>query len=165
MLRYCTRCEKEYDFPPRAVTGPKPLICPMCQHEIDKNSRRPAAAENNKPEEAVGSVFGGFLRLAYLFYVILAVIGIIGYFVHVDAMLYIPAVITVICYILQLITGTTAFTGGIIFVPLGAVAGYFLLGMQGICLGILGVFLIRHIIRDLFFELIFKLIGLGNKEC
>ncbi len=162
MVRYCTICREDYEFEPRAFTGTADLICPKCGNVIPKNSRHPMT-ENEKSAEAVGGAYLGILRIAYLFYLVLAVIGVIGYVIHSNPTLYVVTAVAVVCYLLQFITGTTPFRTGIIFLPIGGIAGYLILhSLPGVCMGILIVFLIRHIIRDLFFTLIRRLIEAGS---
>lgn len=162
MLRYCTNCRQDFDFAPRDITGPDDLICPKCGSIIGKNSRHPVSKENEKIEENVGNAIASIWNIAYMFYVTLSIIGIVGYFFS-DKIFYLMVAITVAAYILQLITGTTTFTEGIIFLPIGAAIGYFVIGsIKGACLGILVVFLIRHILRDILWNLVNWLIRWGR---
>lgn len=164
MKRFCTNCQKEYEFDPVAVAGKEPLICPGCGMEVNKNSRLPGKSGNFQTEEKIGKIYYGFLRMAYLFYMILAVIGITGYLIHVDILLYVTTAVSLVVFLLQLITGTLTFPYGLILLPAGGVAGLFLLhGIPGICVGIQVVFLIRHLYREVIFRIIGWFISLGNK--
>jgi len=165
MRRYCVNCREEYEFDPRAITGEGNLICPDCGGIIPKDSRRPSTVNNDAMEAGIGNAVSEVFHIAYIFYVTLAVIGIISYFAKWDTVLYVVSGIAIASYLIQLITGTTAFTWGVILLPLGAALGYFALhgGIRGVCLGILAVFLIRHVIRDLLWTLVGKIIGLGNR--
>jgi len=157
MLKYCKNCDKEIDFPASEVTAAKPLICPECGQEIPKYSRSPrhdSSASNN--DEAIGNAFAVIMHIAYIFYIVLAVIGAIGFFTGAYGLLYVTAGISVGVFILQAITQTTTFPLGMILVPLGAVLGYFLLkGIPGACLGIHIVFAARHLVRDVLYRLVF----------
>jgi len=164
MLRYCINCKEDFDFAPTAVSGKADLICPKCQCIIPKNSRKPVNNDVPTAEDTLGGAFAGLLHIAYMFYITLSIIGIIAFFLKSDLLLYTCTLIALIAYIIQFLTGTTAFTLGIAFIPAGAIAGYLILqSPQGAALGILIVFCIRHLIRDFFFYLIEKLISLGNK--
>ena len=164
MLRYCENCKKDFEFAPLAVSGRNDLICPECGGVIGKNSRNPANKINSdKTEEAIGNTFARLLHMSYIFYMVMGLLGIIGFISGVDKLLYIATGISIGAFIIQFLTGTLIFTSGIIFLPLGAVAGYiYFKSIEGACLGIHLVFLIRHIIRDIFFALIFKLIRMSS---
>lgn len=157
MLRYCTYCKKEYDFDPLAVSGRDDLICPECGNIIDKESRDPSGKEMaERTEETVGQIYARLLRLSYIFYLTLGIIGIIGFVSGIYPILYAASAISLIAYVLQFITGTLRFRSGLIFLPLGAVIGYLYFGTpEGACLGVHIIFLIRHLIRDIFFRLLF----------
>ena len=160
MLRYCVNCKKEFDFEPLAVSGREDLICPECGNIIDKNSRDPAAKERAEQEEdKMGMTFAKLMHLSYLFYMTMGLIGAACYFLRVYPLLFIVTIISLAAYIIQLISGTVTFASGMILLPAGAIAGYiFLGGIPGACLGIHLVFLIRHLIRDIIFRLIFAFI-------
>jgi len=164
MLRYCTNCEKDYDFSPTAVSGTKPLICPECGQLINKNSRHPVNREElEHSEEQIGNFFLNVFRFAYIFYLCFAIVGVVAFIFSHTKLLYIVTAISLIAFLLQMITGTLRFRSGIIFLPAGAVLGYlFFKNIQGALLGINIVFIIRHLIRDIFYEIIIKLIILGN---
>ncbi len=164
MLRYCENCKKDFEFAPLAVSGRNDLICPECGGVIGKNSRNPANKINSdKTEEAIGNTFAGLLHMSYIFYMVMGLLGIIGFVSGTDKLLYIATGISIGAFIIQFLTGTLIFTSGIIFLPLGAAAGYiYFKSIEGACLGIHLVFLIRHIIRDIFFAIIFKLIRMSS---
>ncbi len=164
MLRYCENCKKDFEFAPLAVSGRDDLICPECGGIIGKNSRNPANKINSdKTEEAIGNTFARLLHMSYIFYMVMGLLGIIGFIFGVDKLLYIATGISIGAFIIQFMTGTLIFTSGIIFLPLGAAAGFiYFKTIEGACLGVHLVFLIRHIIRDIFFALIFKLIRMSS---
>lgn len=162
MLRYCTYCKKEFDFPPMAVSGKEILICPECGKVIDKNSRRPVDQMAEKTEEDLGKAVGWFFRFIYVFYLLLGIAGVIGFISGTYGLLYITTGISLLAYVIQFITGTTTFSSGVIFLPAGATIGYLIFGdIKGVCLGIHVVFLIRHLLRDIVYTLIFKLVKMG----
>ena len=143
MLRYCTYCKKDYDFPPLAVSGKEDLICPACGRVIDKNSRHPVdRTQDDKIETSIGNAVASVWHMAYMFYIFFAVIGIVGFIFRLDYVLYIATSIVILAYIIQLCTGTLIFTSGLIFIPVASVAGYFIFGsINGALLGIHVVFL------------------------
>ena len=163
MLRYCTNCNNETDFPVSDFTGNKELICPHCGQVIDRNSRRPVdTTDTDRTESAIGRFLSGVMHLAYIFYMCLAVIGFIAFFLKLNTVLYVVTGITAGVYIIQLITHTSPFPSGIVLVPVGAVAGYLLGGLPGACLGIHTVFFVRHITRDILYRLLFRLMSGGR---
>lgn len=165
MNRYCTNCKKEYDFPIKSMIDLDNLVCPVCHAHIDKNSRKPVDQyETTRTEAAIGRGFASIFRFFYLFYLICAIASLLAFIFRVDSLLYTLTAIALGTYIIQLFFRITNFRSGIIFLPLGAAAGFFIFkSPQGICLGIMMIFMIRHLIRDLFWKLISKLIRLGNR--
>ncbi len=162
MLRYCVNCKKDFDFEPLAVSGKGDLICPECGNVIGKNSRNPAGKEMAEAtEEKIGNTFAGLLHLSYIFYLCMGILGVAGFIFGIDGLLYIATLISLAAYILQLVTGTLTFASGLILLPAGAILGWvFLGGLRGACLGIHIVFLIRHLIRDIFFSLFARFVGM-----
>ncbi len=160
MIRYCTYCKKDFDFAPLAVSGREDLICPECGNVISRESRNPAGKEMaDRTEEAIGNAYAKLMHLSCIFYMTVGVIGVICFFAGLSTLLYIATFISLICFIMQLLTGTLIFISGLIFLPLGAVLGYMYFGNPaGACLGIHIVFLIRHLIRDILFRLLFAFI-------
>ena len=160
MLRYCTACQKEYDFSPREVSAPKDLHCPVCGNVIPKNSRRPdQGKEASESEEKIGRTFSAVFHIFYVFYITLAIIGIVGMVLGFETVLYVTAVISLIAYSLQFFSGATSFPSGAIILPVAAVIGFLIFHtFAGICLAVHIVFLVRHLIRDVFYRLIFWLI-------
>ena len=160
MLRYCEKCKKDFEFAPLAVSGKDDLICPECGSVIGKNSRNPAnRIDSGKTEEAIGNTFARLLHMSYIFYMVMGLLGVAGFVFGINKLLYAATIISLTAFILQFMTGTLIFSSGIIFLPIGAAAGYFYFkSIEGACLGIHAVFLIRHVIRDIFFALLFKLI-------
>ena len=160
MLRYCKQCGKDFEFTPLAVSGSEPLICPECGNIIEKNSRNPAnKIDSEKTEENIGRAIGGIYHFLYIFYMVLGIIGVISYAFGAYFLLYLVTAVSLAAFILQLLTGTSTFFLGILFIPAGAVAGFILMkGIPGACLGIHAVFLIRHLIRDVFYRLLAKLV-------
>lgn len=164
MLRYCKNCKKDFEFAPLAVSGKDDLICPRCGSIIEKNSRNPASRlDPGKTEEFVGSTFAKLLHMSYIFYMVMGLLGLAAFLFGINKLLYIATVISLSAFLIQFMTGTLIFRSGIIFLPVGAAAGYAYFGsIEGACLGIHIVFLIRHLIRDIFFRLIFKLIEMSS---
>ncbi len=164
MLRYCIRCKENFEFAPGAVSGKGDLICPKCGGIIAKNSRHPTdSGDAEKIEEGMGRTLAGLFRFFYFFYLIIGIAGVLSFWRGFDKLLYVLTIIALCTYIFQLFTGTSTFMSGIIFLPSGALLGYlYFKNIAGVCLGIHIVFLIRHLIRDLVYGLIFKLIKMGS---
>lgn len=166
MLRYCAKCQKEYDFDPVKISGSEELHCPTCGSIISKNSRKPVDhTATEKMEKQIGDGIGQIMHFSYIFYGLIAIIGIIGYVLQLDNLVYIMTGISMVVFFFQLLSGRLIFRWGVILLPAGAVAGYFILGQRPIdaCLGILVVFLLRHIIRRIILRFIGWLVNLGNK--
>lgn len=157
MLRYCTYCKKEYDFDPLAVSGRDELICPECGNTIGKESRTPYGKEMaERTEETIGQIYARLLHLSYIFYLAMGIIGAAGFVSGIYPILYAATAVSLTVYTIQLITGTLIFRSGLVFLPIGAILGYLYFRIpEGACLGVHIVFLIRHLIRDIIFRLLF----------
>lgn len=166
MLRYCTKCCKEYDFDPLVVASTASLQCPGCGKVIGKDSRRPIdRRETLKMEENIGRGFYWLFRLSYIFYLLISTIGIVCFSFKFDKALFIITAFILGVFILQHISGYHTFKKGFIFLPMGAVAGFLIFkSVQGACFGVHIVFFLRHLIRDIFYALIWKLVKLGNMK-
>jgi hypothetical protein len=67
-------------------------------------------------------------------------------------------------FLIQQFIGTQTFWTGLFFLPLGAAAGFLLLrSLDGACLGVCAVFIIRHVLWNIVSRLLGKLIGLANR--
>lgn len=159
--RYCTNCEKTYDFEIKSPKDLEVLFCPVCGAHIDKESRDPGPKrEAEKTEAQIGGVFATLMRIAYLFFFVLSGIGIIAFFLKLYTLLYVISAIVIVVYLIMLFSGTTNFKLGIIFVPIGGAIGFFITkSIPGICLGMMIVFCVRHLIRDMIYTLVWKLIN------
>ncbi|MBQ9610623.1 MAG: hypothetical protein IJV15_14415 [Lachnospiraceae bacterium] len=166
MLRYCANCQKEYDFKIKSMEDLDNLICPECGAKIDKSSRKPAETGANSAEKAVTNVVGGYFTIKYYIHFVLALIGLIAFFIGHFKLLYVMAVLCMIIYLFQFLFGGISFLSGLFFIPLGALIGIFVLGkvFRGICLGIVVVFIIRHLIRGFNYFILSKLIRMGNNK-
>lgn len=163
MKRYCANCQKDFDFPIKSMKDLDNLICPECGSKIDKDSRNPAenvSAESEKTEEAIGRTLALFVNINYFFFITLSLVSVAAYFLKMDKLLYTMTAISLGVFLIQLFFRSLSFPTGILFLPIGAAAGYFIQkSIQGACLGIAIVFIIRHLIRGVIFRLIGKLIS------
>ena len=165
MNRYCPNCKQEFDFPIRSITDLDNLVCPNCKKKVPKDSRKPIDnSATEKTEMAIGRGFAAVMHFFYIFYLICGVAGILAYFFNLNSLLYIVTGIALGTFFIQTVFRFSTFRTGFIFLPLGAVAGFLIIKTpQGACLGVHIVFLLRHLIRDIFWKLISKLISIGNK--
>ncbi len=166
MKRYCQNCKISYEFSPREVSGKEDLVCPSCGSIIPKNSFEPGGAgKSDAMESKIGSAVGSLFSFAYIYYLLLSVIGAGAFFLHWDTVLYVVTAIALISFVLQLLTGYLVFRSGVLFLPAGAVLGFALFkNIQGACFGIMAVFFFRHLLRDILYRLFYKLIGIGNSK-
>ena len=166
MLRYCIHCQKDFEFSPAAVSRGETLICPECGHVVGYNSNNPVRLrETEKADEVIGGIFVFFLRMAWIFYMLMGILGIAGFFFKLNMLLYAVTAISLSAFLVQILTGNLVFTSGIIFLPAGALLGYLhYRSPEGACLGIHLVFVIRHLIRDLLFMLLTKLIRMTRDQ-
>jgi len=165
LIRYCTNCRKEFDFTIKSLEDLENLTCPECGAKVDKNSRAPAydavSKGSDKMENAIGSTFSFLARLNYIFYIAISVVAVIAYYFNMDKLLYTMTGISLGMFLIQLLTNSLTFRSGLIFLPIGAAAGYYLLkSPRGACFGIAIVFILRHLIRDILITLFLKFLQL-----
>lgn len=157
MERYCTKCNKSFDFTIKSMTDLDNLICPECGGKIDKNSRKPVVKDNI--DENIGLIIKKIFEFCYIFYLLLAVAGIVAYFLSLPTLLYVVTAISLFAFVVQFFSGYITFKSGFFFLPLGAVIGYFKFGtLEGACLCVMIVFVIRHLIRDIILRLIMSIV-------
>ena len=127
MVRYCKNCDRDYDFAIKSMSDLNFLVCPVCGEQIGRNSRRESGrAQIEENEVKIGRVFHSLYQFAYVFYLILAMSGILAFVFHAFTILYVVTGISICVYVLQFFTGTLIFTSGLFFLPAGAVAGFLL---------------------------------------
>ena len=108
----------------------------------------------------IGSIFQKVFHFVYIFYMLCAVVGIIAFFLNLSKVLYVVTAISLIVFVLQLLSGYNTFRSGLVFLPIGALVGYLKFGTyEGACFGVMIVFAIRHVVRDVIFRLIWALVG------
>ena len=165
MLRYCTKCRKDYDFSPADVSGPKDIYCPVCQNLIPKNSRHPVdRTYTDKVETNLGNAVSIIFRIAYVFYMVVALIGVAAFLTKLDIILYVATGVALFAFVTQLFMKTLVFRRGLILLPIGALIGFLIFRTpQGACLGVNIVFLIRHLIRDIIYRIVHFLVKLSRE--
>lgn len=164
--RYCTLCEKNYDFEIKKPDDLNMLFCPVCGAHVGKESRDPKPKmDAAKTETQIGKTIYTIMRIVYLFIFVMSVIGIVAFAFRLYTVLYVVTGIALVVYLIQIFTGYSSFKLGLILVPLGGVFGFLITkNVAGACLGMMAVFCIRFIIRDLLYKMLFKLIGRANKK-
>lgn len=165
MKRYCTNCQKEFDFTIKSMQDMDSLVCPVCGSKVDKDSRAPEYKEvsvgTNRTANAIGNAVSCLFTLNYMFYISVSIVAVVAYYFNLDKLLYTMTGISLGLFLIQFFTGSYTFRSGIIFLPIGAAAGYYLLkSIRGACFGIAIVFILRHLIRDLIIRLVIKLLEL-----
>ena len=164
MKRYCSNCEIEFDFNVKSKEDLENLYCPECGKKIDANSRKPIDPKIEENEETIGNVMFGIFKFMYIFYLLMSLLGIIGYIFKIDILLYETTIICLVAFFAQILTKHETFKTGRIIIPIAVVLGYFInRDIRDVCLAILLVFLIRHILRDILFGTIWKIIR-SSKE-
>lgn len=158
MVRYCNNCKKDYDFKIKSSAELDSLICPGCGQPVDKNSRRPVDnSQQQKNYENIGKTMVGVMHFIYCFYLLISLVGIACYVLKYEKGVYVATAVVLVAFIIQFLIGQVTFTTGFIFIPLGAVLFYYKFKtVTAACLGILVVFALRHLIRDIIFRLLHK---------
>lgn len=165
MLRYCGTCRKEYDFKVTSMKDMDNLVCPVCGDRVDKNSKAPARPDPDKAGETVGNIAAGFLYIIYVFYFVCAIVGLLAYVLKEDRILYFVTALSVGMFFLSILMGRLRFITGFILLPAGAAAGFAAFGgLRGACAGMMLIFFVRFIIKDLILSLFWKLISAAGKQ-
>ena len=163
MKRFCTNCQKEFEFNISSMKDLETLVCPVCGSKIDKESRRPVDPRIEENEEKIGRMMFGVLGFSYMFFVVFAVIGVVAYYLEAYPVLYATTAINLYVYLSHILRGSANFKSGVFFIPLGALVSYYIYRTpQSACLGVQVVFMIRHIIRDILYTSIIKLARWGR---
>lgn len=161
MTRYCTNCRKDYEFDPKEVSGQKEIKCPVCGNMLSAYTRNPKKVYAERQADI--AVSNGLARVFHFFWIFYMVMGLIGlgfFLAGMSTALHIVTVISLVIYVIQLLTGTIIFASGVYLLPLGAAAGFlFFKSIDGACLGVHVVFLIRHIVREILWKLLYWFIG------
>lgn len=165
MKRYCTNCQKEFDFTIKSMDDMNSLVCPVCGSKVDKDSRAPELKKvsdgTDKTVDAIGKTLSCLMTLNYMFYISISIVAVVAYYFNLDKLLYTMTGISLGMFLIQLFSRSLGFRSGIIFLPLGAAAGYYLLkSPRGACFGIAIVFILRHLIRDIILTIIIKILDL-----
>lgn len=160
MLRYCPKCQKDIDFPIKSMRDLDSLVCPVCGSKVEKNSKNPERVDDSDSiETGIGNAISIFFRIIYLFYFLFALPSMFFYFFSMSKALYICTIINLVFYLWQLIFWGGRFRIGLILLPVGAaVAFYFFHSLQAACFGVQLVFLAYFVIRGLLYELLFRII-------
>lgn len=165
MNRYCTNCQKEFKFKVDSVTDMDNLVCPECGQRVYKDSRKPRDYQGEaKIEETIGGVIYGVMFFLYCFFLIMGILGIIAFFLKWDTFLYIDTVISVVAYQKMHAKNLLDFSKGSFWFLVGAGIGFLCYKtLQGACLGIMIVFVIRHLFRAIIMGIIGKLISWARR--
>lgn len=161
MNRYCPNCRKEFDFAITSIEDLDGLVCPECGCRIERNSRRPLEdPEEERLEMSLGLVLLVLFRIGYYFFAVFSLLGAAAFFLHVSWLLRLSVGICLATFLLQLVLKVHQFRTGPLFLPLGAAAGFFFMrSLDGACLGICAVFMVRHIMWEIFSWIIGKIMG------
>lgn len=165
MKRFCTNCQKEFEFNINSMKDLDNLVCPECGGKIGAESRRPVDPRIEQNEENIGRIMCAVVGFNYMFFLFFALIGIIAYFFDAYTVLYVTTAINLFAYLSHAFRGSTMFKSGIFFIPLGAAVFYYVFKTpQSACLGVQAVFLIRHLLRDLLYTSIIKIARWGGRS-
>ena len=162
MKRYCKKCQCEYDFQIKSMTDLDNLICPVCGNKIDKESRAPR--EIDQAEQIIASGLSWYYTARYYFFMFFAILGIALYFLEIEKGVYAVTRIWLVTYLLRNRRFFRSFSVCIACMVASSALSYKYIdrSLQGICLGILVVFAIRHMLKAFGYKLLAKFIRLGN---
>ena len=162
MLRYCKKCQKEFDFEINSVADLEHLVCPDCGAFIDKDSKKPVdRIESEKTEAAIGRAYSGLLYIGIVTIVLCAIFGVVSFLLKWNVFLYAATLIGFIAY--TCIYGV--FTVNFLFPFLGGIMGLFIFhSLPGVCLGIVMGMFVRRILTSIIWKIISNLVKLSKKK-
>lgn len=160
MIRYCTKCEKEYDFPIKSMGDMDHLICPVCGEKVDRESRKPRdLVREEKTEIAIGRTIMAFLNFWFYLYLICGIVGIVAFLLKWDVLLYLVTAVSVFLFFKPSGRYRNSFFQSTLWLAAGAGAGFFFFrSVQGACFGVEVSLVIRHIVMVLLMKLFSLLI-------
>lgn len=120
------------------------------------------SSNNVRPDDAevfVAKLVEKYFFIRYFFYLMCALPGIVGFFLGFEKVVYISAGICVAVYLIHASIYQSIFSG-VVFLGLAGLVGYLIVGqsLRGACMGVLVVFVVRHLIKELIFRFVRLLI-------
>lgn len=160
MIRYCPKCDQEYDFKISSMGDMEQLSCPVCGEKIDKNSRRPHDyVQEAKTEIAIGTAIYKLISISFLFFLFCGIMGVIAYVFHWDTFLYIDTAICVVIFLWNSGRDSINPLRSSLWLIVGAGLGYLIFkSIRGACLGVMVSLIVRHFVRALLIKLFTKFI-------
>ena len=164
MRAYCKKCDYEFDFTPKKISDLENINCPKCNGAVSKNDRKKAiyTAQDAKIDNSIILI----LRILRLFYLILSVIGLIGYFNNNTKILIICGIICIITYAIERLIGTNYLALLLVSVIISSIIAVIKINdiIIGIFFGICCGFIISTIFRELYFFIINLLLLIADKK-
>lgn len=160
LTRYCRNCKKQYNFDIKDMKELENLICPVCGHKIDKNSRTGNnPSDGEVPAEFVGKAYYFFIRFFFLFFPLCGLIGVIAFFMQLKMLLYVTSCVGILVYIIRYGKSSKQLTWPILGVLL---CGIYFRTVDGVCLGIAASFIVRYVYQRIILKIFAILVRAGR---
>ena len=163
MKMYCKNCNNSFEYSPKSMKDLNSTKCPKCGNIAYKDNRKKQLTEK---EQKVDRVLYRIISTLRIFYLIVGIIGIVGYLYGVNKMLYICAIVCVALYTLERMLNINYLGFLVISILISGIIAYFKTGniISSVALGICIGFAISTIIRELYFLIIELIIKISNKN-
>lgn len=163
MKMYCKNCDNSFEYSPKNMKELNFIQCPRCGSLAHKDNRKKILTEK---EQKADNVLYRIISILRIFYLIVGIIGIVGYLYGVNKILYVCAIVCVVLYTIErmldinylgFLVISILISGTIIYLKTSNIFSSVALG---ICIG----FAISTIIRELYFLIIELIIKISNKN-
>ena len=150
---YCIDCDYEFNYSINSMNDLSNILCPKCGNKIDINSKK--KVYTSKGVLVFDKTVHKLLDFYYYFYFILSIIGLVGFYLGFNKLLFICSIISFIVYFIELIIGFTRNVLGLFGLIISFIVGVLVINdlFIGICVGACYLFLISGI-----FKIIYNLI-------
>lgn len=144
---YCVNCDYEFIYSVNSINDLSDVVCPKCNSIINTKDKKYVSV--SKSIRRFDKFVNKLLDFYYYFYFIFSIIGILGFYLGINKVLFVCSIISFILYFVELLFGFTRNFLGIFGVFVGSIVGILVLDnlIIGICVGSLVNFFISGVIK------------------
>ena len=164
MKAYCNKCDYEFEYTPKSMKDLDNLICPKCNDKVPPTNKKIRIP--TKKEQKIDNTLYKIINILRIFYLIVSVIGIVGYFIGIKKILIICGGVCAVLYTIERIIDINylwfLFTSIIIafiicYLKINIIIDSIFLS---ICIG----FAVSTLIREIYFLLLDLIIVVSEKK-
>jgi len=164
MKAYCNKCDYEFEYTPKSMKDLDNLMCPKCNEKISHKSKKIKIPTIK--EQKIDNALYKIINILRIFYLIVSMIGIVGYFTGIKKVLIICAIVCIVLYTIERIIDINylwfLFTSIIIafiicYLKINIIIDSIFLS---ICIG----FAVSTLIREIYFLLLDLIIVVSEKK-